>query len=423
MPLQSRLFRGDAKLEAAAVSDPAHIMPGTSGDHVRKIQLALNRLDGADLDPDGRYGQATADAVLAYKRKRNIVNRSYQTQADNIVGKMTIAALDRELVQKAEPGPPEITVQGDKPRLTAYRLQRRPPFRLVRGFDGGPPSVTRADPQFVTKFTRWSPKVTGTVRCAQTGDNTVAVCTNEPDPSIDPRPLTAVRIAFLSDIDKPSNPSASPTPDDGGRVPLLYDPHFMQLETFRPGDATITVARPDVVRMLVVEVRQHSKGPVARAPLTKLTMNSKFFSASKEEGGEFDPGDMFMGRPVNPKLGGRLINLGGDTETPLFEDYQVDLTHSFDHRGGFRPWANDPDPAAFIPSRSASHITMRATPLLDPFIKVIRRIAQPGCRFTFSGMAQFLDKIEKDLPGHRLEEPIRSVRAGTPFVELAWEIH
>ena len=38
-----------------------------------------------------------AAAVLAYKKKRNIINWSYQQQADNIVGKMTIAALDAEI--------------------------------------------------------------------------------------------------------------------------------------------------------------------------------------------------------------------------------------------------------------------------------------------------------------------------------------
>ena len=79
MSLQSQLFRGDAKLEAAAVSDPAHILQGANGDHVHKIQLALIQLDGAAIDPDGEYGPATAAAVLAYKRKRNIINRSYQT--------------------------------------------------------------------------------------------------------------------------------------------------------------------------------------------------------------------------------------------------------------------------------------------------------------------------------------------------------
>lgn len=98
MALQSQLFRNDPNLEAAAVSDPAHVVPGASGEHVRKIQLALIQLDGAAIAADGIYGSATAAAVLAYKRKRNIVNRAYQTQADNIVGKMTIDRLDKEML-------------------------------------------------------------------------------------------------------------------------------------------------------------------------------------------------------------------------------------------------------------------------------------------------------------------------------------
>lgn len=98
MALQSRLFRGDPQLEAAAVSDPAHLAQGARGDHVRKIQRALIRLDGATIAADGIYGPATAAAVLAYKQKRNIVNRAYQTRADNIVGKMTIDRLDKEML-------------------------------------------------------------------------------------------------------------------------------------------------------------------------------------------------------------------------------------------------------------------------------------------------------------------------------------
>jgi peptidoglycan hydrolase-like protein with peptidoglycan-binding domain len=97
MALESQLFAGDPQLEAAAVSDPAHIVPGARGGHVRKIQLALIQLDGAAIDPDGVYGPKTAAAVLAYKRSRNIINRSRQTQADDIVGKMTMAALDSEM--------------------------------------------------------------------------------------------------------------------------------------------------------------------------------------------------------------------------------------------------------------------------------------------------------------------------------------
>src|SRR3990170_7950091 len=100
MPLKSKLFAGDAKLEAAAVSDPAHIVPGAAGAHVGKIQAALIVLDRALIAANELaktlYGPSTADAVLAFKRKRNIINPAYQTKADNIVGKMTMAALDAE---------------------------------------------------------------------------------------------------------------------------------------------------------------------------------------------------------------------------------------------------------------------------------------------------------------------------------------
>jgi hypothetical protein len=45
----------------------------------------------------GLYGASTAQSVLRHKQKRGILNRSYQTAADNIVGKMTMASLDREM--------------------------------------------------------------------------------------------------------------------------------------------------------------------------------------------------------------------------------------------------------------------------------------------------------------------------------------
>lgn len=102
MSLKSKLFSGDPKLEAAAKSHPAHIVPGAIGEHVGKIQQALERLDKATIDAGERqsmrYGASTANAVLAYKKKRNIINPSYQTQADNIVGIMTMAAMDEELL-------------------------------------------------------------------------------------------------------------------------------------------------------------------------------------------------------------------------------------------------------------------------------------------------------------------------------------
>jgi len=108
MSLRSKLFSGDRKLEAAAVSDPGHITPGSTGAHVTKIQAALTLIDDAEIAEDEirrqLYGKTTSDAVLSYKQKRTIINRSYQTTADNIVGKMTMASLDSEmLTQEAVP--------------------------------------------------------------------------------------------------------------------------------------------------------------------------------------------------------------------------------------------------------------------------------------------------------------------------------
>ena len=54
MGLQSQLFRGDSKLEAAAVFNSAHIVPGAAGEHIRKIQLALIQLDRAAIGADGK---------------------------------------------------------------------------------------------------------------------------------------------------------------------------------------------------------------------------------------------------------------------------------------------------------------------------------------------------------------------------------
>jgi hypothetical protein len=101
MSLLSRFFRGDTRLEACLVHDRSHITQGANGDHVRKIQTALFILDALKIDDSelssNRYGPATAAAVLAYKTRRGIINHRYQTKPDNIVGKMTIAALDREI--------------------------------------------------------------------------------------------------------------------------------------------------------------------------------------------------------------------------------------------------------------------------------------------------------------------------------------
>src|SRR4030095_3974203 len=79
----------------------AQVTPGAAGEHVSKIQSALIQLDHATISSAELSAKKSvpspAGAVLAFKQKRRIINFSYQTQADNIVGKMTVAALDREL--------------------------------------------------------------------------------------------------------------------------------------------------------------------------------------------------------------------------------------------------------------------------------------------------------------------------------------
>jgi hypothetical protein len=104
MGLQSKLFKGNPMLEACLTHDSAHIREGAVGNHVSKIHTALFAIDGLTVNSDelGKcsYGKSTARAVLAYKKKRRIINYSYQTQADNIVGKMTIAALDKDMFRK-----------------------------------------------------------------------------------------------------------------------------------------------------------------------------------------------------------------------------------------------------------------------------------------------------------------------------------
>jgi hypothetical protein len=113
MALRSRLFADNPALQACLVNDASHVMPGSKGEHVARVQAALVRL--RYLTPDSAvreravYGPKTADAVLAYKREFNVVNRRYQSQADNIVGRMTIASLDHAIwVLDGADGPPRL---------------------------------------------------------------------------------------------------------------------------------------------------------------------------------------------------------------------------------------------------------------------------------------------------------------------------
>ena len=103
MPLRSTTLKGSAALQACLVNDRAHVTQGAVGAHVGLIQKCLLVLEPSVISADEirsrTYGRTTAASVLAYKKPRDIVNRSYQSQADNIVGKMTIARLDEDIAK------------------------------------------------------------------------------------------------------------------------------------------------------------------------------------------------------------------------------------------------------------------------------------------------------------------------------------
>ncbi|ACK52341.1 conserved hypothetical protein [Methylocella silvestris BL2] len=113
MPLKSSLLAGDERLEACLVQDSAHLIQPVKGDFVGKVQTALIFLDDLTIDESElttqTYGPSTAGAVLKFKQKRKIINKAYQQHEDDIVGRMTIKALDDEMAL-AEAAPQDLPV-------------------------------------------------------------------------------------------------------------------------------------------------------------------------------------------------------------------------------------------------------------------------------------------------------------------------
>jgi hypothetical protein len=86
------------KLERCAVRDADHVPPGSVGDHVKRIQIALNQLSKVFLAIDGIYGPKTAAAVVAFKEGQfPPLRQPGQSIADNIVGIKTVKALDKQM--------------------------------------------------------------------------------------------------------------------------------------------------------------------------------------------------------------------------------------------------------------------------------------------------------------------------------------
>jgi hypothetical protein len=85
-------------LERCAEKDAHHITTGSVGEHVRRIQVALNELSNVFLIPDGKYGNKTANAVVSFKEAQTPpLRQPGQRIADNIVGIRTVKALDKQM--------------------------------------------------------------------------------------------------------------------------------------------------------------------------------------------------------------------------------------------------------------------------------------------------------------------------------------
>ena len=176
MPLTSRMFKGDPAFEAALVNDKAHITPGSTGNQVWKIQAALMMV----MDPPPRiaanelgakakfYGSSTTAAVLRFKRDRQIINYTYEDDVDPIVGKMTVAQLDKELKKKEGDVPSPGYDPGESDRIQALLDRDRPGVRILidntlnalqrvkEGYDKGPSgaALLGANPQAVSGLAR-----------------------------------------------------------------------------------------------------------------------------------------------------------------------------------------------------------------------------------------------------------------------------
>jgi hypothetical protein len=132
--LSSKLFtEGDPaavrKLEDCATGRPSevqsHFTQGhSSGEHIRKLQLALKNAkdndddlaDMPDFSVNGQYDKDFADAIEFYKGKRNILN--YAGKVDRIVGIKTIKALDSDATKRkqVDPDPRPVPNPGEHKR-------------------------------------------------------------------------------------------------------------------------------------------------------------------------------------------------------------------------------------------------------------------------------------------------------------------
>jgi hypothetical protein len=384
MALQSQLLSSDPKLEAAALSDAGHIVPGAIGPHVAKIQQALVQLDGATIAQDGSYGPKTAAAVLAYKQERNIINYSYQTNPDNIVGRMTIAALDKEMLEL------ELRPVWLQPILPLSRMAiARSKSGLLLAFNiPGKSLFTDLRPVPVRPFSTPGPDLLQEeVIIARGGIGTFKVLdgrggnlVRSQEMSFYGRAKNGVQVAGLRGAKTPDRAREELDISDDDTT-VIYDALNCG-ETFF--QARVSPPQPpqklsNIMRLLSLVDKAESvlppPGDYSPEPGLKSGLVSK------------------QGTPLSP-LPGRKINIFGEGESSGFEDYSSDIdfcTHGWSTGNGpsgaglgHRPWTADPRKPPGIPNKSIQNICCRSSPILPVTINEILRIGASGCRVTYA---------------------------------------
>ncbi len=364
MALKSLLFRDDPLLEAAATLNSSHIKQGSTGDHVKKIQSALIQLDNAKIKSDGIFGKDTAASVLAYKKKRNIINRSYQTTADDIVGKMTMDSLDREIAE-LESLPASVFAVIPP----AIPTSPRPPLPFSNGF-GSRFAFGSAVP--ANRFPTPAPVIETII--APNGVGTISVVKGVGGVLHRSEPSKTNTTESIVKLKAPKSIGNKEEEDD-----VVSDPQlFTYLAGSSCGEAFIQWTRDStppkrsaIIRVLVL-VR--SAGPASTAEFSEHPgMKNKLGLVST---------DLV---PLKP-LPGRKINIFGRGESNGFEDYSSSLPFCNDSGGLRRPWTDDPrKPSVGIADKSVMNISIRSSPIQPITISEITRIAASGCRVTIAG--------------------------------------
>jgi hypothetical protein len=115
-------FAASTVLMAAANNRPP-IGHGARGGAIRLIQGALlglgfqlPRSTRRSSSPDGHFGKETAQAVIDYQKSRKL------KKTDAIIGRETMAALDRDMVASSKPMPPAPPIPAASPMDAEYML-------------------------------------------------------------------------------------------------------------------------------------------------------------------------------------------------------------------------------------------------------------------------------------------------------------